>query len=286
MNDKKTLLAYFGHHKCATTWINSIIYLVCRDLNFKFTNVHNSGMFDNKLDVFVKENDIDFLSYINADIHLVRDIDDFLGFHVIRDPRDIVVSAYFSHLYSHPTNEWTALVEHRKKLEKASQEEGLFLEMEFRKKEFEALYNWDYFQKNVLEIKMEDIIISPYETMVKALTHLKMVDETTSLKRKFIYFLTSVTNRINTKSKGLIPFRISRNKIPVDILLGYIFQNRYSKKAEGRKQGEEDVRSHYRKGVAGDWVNYFNQEHRCYFSENYNDLLIKLGYEKSSNWFK
>ena len=217
----------------------------------------NKG-FENKLDLFVKKNDIDFLSYINADIHFVRDLDDFLGFHVIRDPRDIVVSAYFSHLYSHATEGWPALIEHRKKLQKASQEEGLLIEMKFRKGEFGALYNWDYLQKNVLEIKMEDIISSPYETMVKALSHLKMVEETSS--------------------------SVATNKIPVDRLLGYIFQNRYSKNANGRKQGEEDVKSHYRKGVAGDWANYFTQEHCRYFEENYSDLLIKLGYEKTSNW--
>jgi len=73
-------------------------------------------------------------------------------------------------------------------------------------------------------------------------------------------------------------------KIPIDSLLEYIFQNRFSKQASGRKQGEEDPRSHYRKGVAGDWINYFNQEHRRYFRENYTDLLIKLGYEKGSDW--
>ena len=68
------------------------------------------------------------------------------------------------------------------------------------------------------------------------------------------------------------------------VLLGYVFQNRYAKKAEGRKQGEEDVKSHYRKGVAGDWVNYFDEKHRRAFKEKYNDLLIKLGYETTSDW--
>lgn len=284
MKNKKTLLVYFGHHKCMTTWINSIIYLVCRDLNLKYTNVHNAGMFENKLDLFCKKNNINFLSYTNADIRFVRDINDFLGFHVIRDPRDIVVSAYFSHHYSHPTEGWPDLIEHREKLQKSSQEEGLFLEMEFCKKVFEDIYNWDYSQANVLEIKMEDMIISPYEMMVKALVHLRIVEETTSLKRRFIHLLALAANRINTRSKGLIPFHISKSKIPVDILLGYIFQNRFSKKSKGRKRGEEDVSCHFRKGVAGDWVNYFNQEHRSFFKEKYNDMLIKLGYEKNSNW--
>ena len=32
---------------------------------------------------------------------------EFRGIHLIRDPRDIVVSGYFSHLKTHPENEWT-----------------------------------------------------------------------------------------------------------------------------------------------------------------------------------
>lgn len=284
MNNKKTLLAYFGHHKCATTWINSINRSVCRDLNLKFTNVHNPMMFKNRLDLFVKEKGIDFLAYTNADMQFVKDIDDFLGFHVIRDPRDIVVSAYFSHLHSHPSEGWPALVEHRAKLQKVNKEEGLFLETEFRKGEFEALYNWDYFQNNVLELKMEDIISSPYDMIVKAMSYLEIVDESTSLRRRINYLLIAIVNRIIAKSKGLFPFRISKNKIPVYILLGYIYQNRFSKMAKGREKGEEDIRSHYRKGVAGDWVNHFSQEHCRFFKEKHNDLLIKLGYEKTSNW--
>ena len=258
MNDRKTLLAFFGHHKCGTRWINSIIRLVCRDLNLKFAYADNPSMFENKLDWFVKENDVDFFSYTNADIRFVRAMDNFLGFHVIRDPRDIVVSAYFSHLYSHTTEGWSALLKHREKLEKASQAEGLFIEMEFRKGEFRALDKWDYSQKNVLEIKMEDIMSSPYETTVEAFSHLKLVEET--------------------------PSQGPKTKVFVNRLLGFIYKHRYSKLAKGRKQGEEDVKSHYRKGVAGDWTNYFNEEHCRYFEENYNDLLFKLGYENTSNW--
>lgn len=289
MNKRKTLLAYFGHHKCASTWINTINHSVCRELNLNFKVIDSPEfqplIFKNGLNSFVEKNCIDFLSYINADIQYVKDIDSFLGFHVIRDPRDIVVSAYFSHLYSHPTEGWPDLVGYRAKLQKASKEEGLLLEMEFRAREFESLYNWDYCQNNVLELTMEDIISSPYETIVKALSYLKLVDDRPTLKHRIKHCIAIIIHKINAESNGLIPSGImKRKKIPFDILLGYVFQNRFSKITRGRNHGEEDVRSHYRKGAAGDWVNHFTPEHCRFFKEKYNDVLIKLGYEKSSNW--
>lgn len=284
MTHNKPMLAYFGHHKCATTWINSIISLVCYDLNLNTTNLTNPRMFEFNLDIFVQENDVDFLSYTNADIQFVQNLDNFLGFHVIRDPRDIVVSAYFSHLFSHSIEGWPALIEHRKRLQNVSKDEGLFIEMDFRKNQFDTMHNWDYAQPNVLEIKMESIINSPYETMLDAFTYLRLVDETISSKQRFVYLLTSSINRLHKKNKQKFPFSISRTKIPTETLLGYIYYNRFSKMAGDRKKGEEDRRSHYRKGEAGDWKNHFTEKHCNYFKQNFNDLLIKLGYETTIKW--
>ncbi len=53
----------------------------------------------------------------------------------------------------------------------------------------------------------------------------------------------------------------------------------------GRKPGQEDKASFLRKGIAGDWKNYFNEESYRIFDELYGDLLIHLGYEKNRNWF-
>ena len=253
-------------------------------MNIKLASVSNSNAFNQDLNFFVNENQVKFLSYTAADMKFVKELDDFLGFHVIRDPRDIVVSAYFSHLHSHPTKGWPALAEHRAKLQKVSKEEGLFLEMDFRQGEFEVLYNWNYSQPNVLELKMEDVIISPYDKIVEALSHLGIVETSSSAKRRLVYLITASMNRFIAKAEWFIPPRMSRKKIPVEILLGYIFENRFSHISRGRQRGEEDVRSHYRKGVTGDWVNHFSEKHRCIFKKKYNDLLTKLAYEKSAKW--
>lgn len=278
------LLAYFGHHKCATTWIGIIVKQMCDDMHLKTANVYESRMFNDNLDLFIKENFIDFLVYTNADIRYVQSLNNFLGFHVVRDPRDIVVSAYFSHLYSHSTQDWSELVDYRAKLQNASRDDGLMLEMDFRKKQFEEMYNWDYSQPNVLEVKMEDLIKYPYDEMAKVFSFLQVPHTKYNVMKTLSFLLTTILNRIQHKSKGIFPFYKRVKNIPMGILLGYVHHYRFSTLAEGRKQGQENSKSHFRKGIAGDWANHFNTEHRAYFKKNYNDLLLKLGYEKSSNW--
>jgi hypothetical protein len=51
-----------------------------------------------------------------------------------------------------------------------------------------------------------------------------------------------------------------------------------------RKPGEENTNSFLRKGISGDWKNYFNEEAKEVFKNYAGDLLIKLGYEEDLNW--
>lgn len=51
-----------------------------------------------------------------------------------------------------------------------------------------------------------------------------------------------------------------------------------------RKLGEEDLQSHGRKGLPGDWKNHFTPEFRRKFAEKYGDILIATGYERDGSW--
>ena len=246
----KELLAYFGHHKCASTWIHSILTEVCKELSLKIEYVHSHKQFDSDLEAFIEKNSIDFLTYANADVDFVGKIKNLKGFHVIRDPRDIAVSSYFSHLYSHPTDGWKELARHRERLQTVSKEEGLILDSEFINLGFKQLYHWNYAMPNVLELKMEEVTRNPREKFVEIFAHL-----------------------------GIIGKRISLKK-----LYKILERKSFAALAGGRKPGDEDIHSHFRKGIPGDWVNHFTGEHKKYFKEKYNDLLIKLGYEKDPGW--
>lgn len=281
---KKKIFTYFGHHKCATTWLSAIIQQVCLDLGLNYAIVDNPNRFDSNLETYIYNNSIDFLAYINADLYYLRNIENYLGFHVIRDPRDIVISGYFSHLYSHPTDGWPELTEHRHHLQLVSLEEGLFIEMEFDRQIFAGLKSWDYSRQNVLEIKMEELIVNSYETVVKIFSFLELTDSELSSISLLQRFLASRINMIYFRSRGVFPLHIRMEKIPIQTLLGHVYDLRFAKNAEGRSRGQENVKSHYRKGISGDWDNYFNDEHRAYFKREFNELLLTLGYEKDANW--
>lgn len=65
--------------------------------------------------------------------------------------------------------------------------------------------------------------------------------------------------------------------------------DRYSFKAQaGRNPGDEDKTAFLRKGVAGDWRSYFDDEVKKAFKQScdgdWNELVIELGYEESLHW--
>ncbi len=52
----------------------------------------------------------------------------------------------------------------------------------------------------------------------------------------------------------------------------------------GRFPGQENKKSFMRKGLVGDWHNYFTQEARELFAHYAGDELILLGYEQDQTW--
>jgi Sulfotransferase family len=58
----------------------------------------------------------------------------------------------------------------------------------------------------------------------------------------------------------------------------------FERLSRGRERGQEDPSSFYRKGVAGDWENLFEERDRQVYKEEAGELLIRLGYEKNGGW--
>lgn len=256
-----SLRAYFGHHKSATRWFVAIIEAVCRELDFSCTEFDGPERFEYNLASSVRRSGLDFLCYTNADSRYVANLTNFRGFHVIRDPRDIVVSGYFSHLYSHPLEGWPELEPFRQKLQSASKDEGLLLEIEFDKEMgiFNEMLTWDYSMPNVMELKMEDVTRDPSLYFVK------------------IFEFLGIMNRLdNVESQRHILSQQSLHDI--------LEKNTFQLNAAGRNPGDEDIKSHYRKGIPGDWMNHFTEEHVEFFKSQCNDLLVKLKYEQDGNW--
>jgi len=295
MKQSGKTLGYFGHHKCGSTMILRIIEKVSRYLNLSHRHFHSPkewGYEDTRLplDALSQQQGLDFVSYISADSKFLGDATRFRGFHVVRDPRDIVVSSYFSHRYSHPTVGWPELEDFRKVLEKLPKDEGMLENIKFtaelpidgwKTDLFRSLQSWNYSSENVLELRFEDLVANPYQSFLNICDFLGLLDNTDF--PSFSSLLDVSLYRLHNRYPWL-PLSERPDGVPGWVLLSFVYENRFSKLSAGRKKGEEDVKSHYRKGQSGDWRNHFTDAHKTYFKEHYNNLLVTLGYEKDMGW--
>ena len=281
----RPVYAFYGHHKCATMWWNRIIANVCRKTGMNFRAVYDQDGFGGNLERFVDKHGVDFLSHGNADLSHIVGLPSHRGVHIIRDPRDIAVSAYFSHLHSHSVKEWSALEEYREKLRGMSKEEGLAAEIENRRSEFKQIGTWDYDQPDMLEIKFEEMTTSNYELIIRVFEHYQLLDTSRYRTRHRIKELGfDVVDGIS----GSVGRKLTRRLRPATVsgaeLLGMAWRFRFQSLAGGRKEGDEDVKSHFRKGAPGDWINHFTADHKALFKRLYPDLVVKLGYEAADDW--
>jgi hypothetical protein len=54
--------------------------------------------------------------------------------------------------------------------------------------------------------------------------------------------------------------------------------------SDGRPRGLADPAAEWRKGVIGDWRNYFTEDDKAMFKRMAGGLLVELGYEHNMNW--
>lgn len=269
---------FFGHHKCATKYILAILRDVCHDCGLRLAQVSSMSQMDVTLDTFSRQERLDWLCYTNAQWPHAQVVSGIPGFHVIRDPRDILVSGYFSHLYSHETKSWPALEPHRKKLAGLTKHEGLMIEMEFSSRVFEALQEWNYGTGHILEVRFEELTRQPLDAFSKIFRHLNCLAETTGVADRFGFATKSLVNRIHRATRETFPMRISVGSVPIERLGRIVHRHRFENKAGGRRKGVEQVHHHYRKGVPGDWKNHLTSEHLSEFNRRFPRLLMATGY--------
>ncbi len=280
---------YFGIHKAATTWLIELLGDICDEIGLVHKHYHSSSLFDRNIEKEISKNSVDFYSYTNSDYTYVNPLSiDYKGFHVIRDPRDIVVSSYFSHMNSHSTEMWPELVEYRKELKSLELADGIYSTIKHLEAlsvdgeiipMFKNLRHWNYQNERILEIRFEDLIKNPYVIVPEIFKFLELLDlrdfhDNHERKNSILKILQGIKDR-NHKA----PYMITLER-----LLLKIYHHDFYFKTKGRPKGTDDAKSHYRKGLEGDWKNYFNAKHIAYFKKHYGDLLIDLKYEKDLDW--
>jgi len=168
---------------------------------------------------------------------------------IMRDPRDILISWYFSTAYSHPiVSKEDKMAQNRRSLQESTLEEGLLYGIEFLNERglFVALESWintDTHDPNVLLVRYEDIVGTDFERFFR---------------------------RIFEHCNVALP-----DKAFKALLNDYSF-----KQMTGRGQGVEDKSSKFRKGIAGDWKNHFTDKVETQFEKITGNLVTQLGYNQ------
>lgn len=168
--------------------------------------------------------------------------ENYRAFFIQRDPRDIVVSSYFSLKSSHsPMGD---VLEQRKILQELPFKEGMLHVIGHLKEQglFSALRSW------VVAPPQEEIRIFRYEDLVGE----RQFDEVTELMRHC---------------------GIAVPEAELEALL-----DRHSFSRKKKDGGDSGTLSHYRKGKAGDWRNHFDDDIYEAFAAATGDLVERCGY--------
>jgi len=167
-------------------------------------------------------------------------------FVVIRDLRDTVVSRYFSMAKSHIVLT-SAMAAERELLQSRDLQEGLLAVITNQAKRIAAIQK-SWIESTTRVFRYEDMLADDVGTMDAML---------------------------NDQCHANVPLSDIKKAVKAC---------RFERLSGGRSQGDEDTDSHFRKGIAGDWKNYFSGRVKDVFKSQYGELLIQTGYERDLNW--
>ena len=168
------------------------------------------------------------------------------AFFVLRDPRDIVVSWYFSTKHSHVSS--GSILEFRQKLERLSFADGL-------KYSIDILAGFGLF-----EGQLSWCIDGARDDSVKVLRYEAFADNNEAFLREL--------------------FELLGIDMPENEFLKLLARHSFEKYSKGRAVGVEDKYSHYRKGKPGDWREHFDDSVSGHMDNVTGRLIEVLGYAK------
>lgn len=262
----------FCHHKTGTILLRKIFKDICRLKGWRFLAL--PGM----VNQVPKSYDVVLFSHSLVNEKLFKT--PFIGLHVIRDPRDIVVSGYQYHLRTkeqwcinndfdinipikypqvpscleHFSEDWKINYvkslngrSYQDNLLTLSQKDGLIFEMNHHAQwTIKDMLTWDYNNPQILEIKFEDLMANFNNTWLAIFRFLKILinDNDTEKLLKIIK-----THDLQSKSME-----------------------------------EISALSHVTSKTTSRWLTYFEDTHKSFFIDKFNDALIRLKYEPDNYW--
>jgi len=220
----------------------------------------------------------DVVMFSNSTIEFEKITRPYAGTHMIRDPRDVIVSGYLYHVHCKerwcvnipdesdipirfpqiPHSQYKRPVEwkleyikslngssYQENINRLDQQDGIIFEMNnYGRWTIESMLGWNYNNPCFLEIKFEEV----------------MRDFTGSFERIFMHY-------------GL-PDSVVRElqEIIADEDINSL--------------SDEQIKdhNHIHSRQTSKWQEYFSHRHKVLFKDMFGDALIKLGYEKNDDW--
>lgn len=231
------------YHKVGTVWFRRVL----REVGAHFGLSFGSGDDYERIAAFEHSRSVDvFLDY-GSHVRL-DEIGDYVGSHMIRDPRDMVVSGYFYHVWT--DEPWAQLPmaeyrgrSYRQHLNHLDREAGLLEEIRRMSFWVPHMIDWDYNNPRMYEIRYEDIL----------------QDEPRIMREMFTHY-------------GFHPAAV---EAACQIAEKYTFK-RMSPGGSGT--------SHLRSGRSEEWKEHFGPAHRALFKELYPGVVSGLKYEADETW--
>lgn len=229
------------HHKTGTVWMQKIFGDICRRYGLTMVGrKRNEPPPDQYYDIFF---------HAHSEFPDTRSLH-FRGLHLIRDPRDLIVSAAFYHQKSEEgwlhikQDKFGGLTYQEKINTYTDMGDKLLFEMENSSYDnIQSIKNWDYDDARFINVKYENIIDDR---------------QLTEFERIFNH----------------LGFR--------DHVIGWCMIAAYRNSLFSGAARSEHVRS----GKSRQWPNYFGARQKERFDELFGDVLARTGYDDDGEWIK
>jgi hypothetical protein len=237
-------LIYHGaHHKMGTVWLMRVLEKVASVFKLE---MQKSNSVDESIDSGAQIFFSNHSQHWDAFCEIAPDR--VVGSHMIRDPRDAIVSGYFYHLWT--DEKWAHLARedfggksYQQHLRSLAQDEGLEVEIQ----SFSHYVNdykmrtWDYDNELMLELRYEELIENESDQFEKLFQHYGFSES-------------------------------SLDKC-VEIAATQSFKN-----VTKRNPGEPNAKNHLRSGKPGEWHSVLKPQHVDLIDELFGDLISLMGY--------